>query len=189
MEERGEDDVKRLLNQFGARKRGTPGRRIALRRKYIFLRSVTAPTYQGREAVQGGNCQLTVINSLSQVAVIKPTISPSPGTGPNDPRSVSGQSNAEETRFDKFKAARLSIYIFQRPFKTAFSSIQFRTPARDVVNFIFRLNRFDAIQVVVRLLFLLQWTIFLIKFGNRIDKLSKKRICKFMVNRKVFENS
>lgn len=89
--ERQDTNDESLLNEFEGG--NTRWRRIALRRKYIFLRSVTAPTYQGREAAQGSNCQLTVINSLSQVAAIKPAISPSSGTGPNDHGSVSGQSN------------------------------------------------------------------------------------------------
>ena len=92
------------------RERGTPWRRIALRRKYIFLRSVTAPTYQGREAAQGSNCQLTVINSLSRVAAIKPAISPSSGAGPNDHRIGFRPIEWNVTRL--FRPTRLSICIF-----------------------------------------------------------------------------
>ncbi|KOX67416.1 hypothetical protein WN51_08941 [Melipona quadrifasciata] len=68
---------------------------------------VTAPTYQGREAAQGGNCQLTVINSLSQVAVIKPAISPSLGTGwaPNDPGSASGPIERRGHTYETTQAA------------------------------------------------------------------------------------
>lgn len=115
--ERGRQDtnVESLLNQFGGgRGRGTPWRRIALRRKYIFLRSVTAPTYQGREAAQGGNCQLTVINSLSRVAAIKPAISPSSGTGPNDHRIGFRPIEWNVTRL--FRPTRLSICIFRSSF-------------------------------------------------------------------------
>lgn len=89
VERRGERCFSILLNEFregGWKNTERHGLKIALPRKYIFLRSVTAPSYQGREAAQGGNCQLTVINSLSQVAVIKPAISPSSvKIGLNDP--------------------------------------------------------------------------------------------------------
>lgn len=109
--QREDTNVESLLNQFEkeGRERGTPWRRIALRRKYIFLRSVTAPTYQGREAAQGSNCQLTVINSLSRVAAIKPAISPSSGTGPNDHRIGFRPIEWNVTRL--FRPTRLSICI------------------------------------------------------------------------------